>query len=237
MKPGILIITGDSARYGTGHETRMHQVALALKKRKIDVQKICIDPDEALAVPLPYALAILDRRDTGFNPPLADLPVRKIAVDNRGQGRDQANHAIDLLPHLSMNRQEYSAALKHVILPPWVTETPARSAEARITLHSSREEAVAAADFIPGPNRLPERQFIGQLRQAKKPALYFGQALFEAIYLGLDVQLYPVSEYHKKLAVDLFSRYLIEPDLLAAVDGSGLNCFVEEVQQAWKKEA
>jgi hypothetical protein len=234
MKPGILVITGDNARYGSGHETRMHQVALALKKRKIEVQKVCIEHGEILATPLPCSLVILDRRDTGFNPPLADLPVLKIAVDNRGQGRDQAHHAIDLLPHLSMNRQEYSAALKHVILPSWVTETPARSAGARITLHSTREEAAAAADFIPGPNRLPEREFIGQLRRVKKPALYFGQALFEAVYLGLDVQLYPVSEYHKKLAVDLFSRYLIEPDLLAAVDGSGLNWFVDQVQQAWK---
>ena len=49
MKPGVLIITGETAKYGSGHDVRMRAVALELKKRKIDVQKVTLAPDEHVA--------------------------------------------------------------------------------------------------------------------------------------------------------------------------------------------
>lgn len=235
MKPTVLIITGDIEKFGSGHTMRMHAVALELKKRKIDVQKLCVSPGQKVEVPLAFSVAILDRRDTAFNPPLLELPVKKIAVDNRGDGRLEADIVADLLPHPEMDKAEYAAALRSVILPPEITAQPCQAATARITLHNSKEEALAASDFSPGGARLSPQQFIRQLSQAARPALYFGQSLFEALYLGLDVQLYPVSDYHKKLAVDLFSRQLIEPDLLSALDGKGLGRFTDLVQNIWKK--
>ncbi len=235
MKPGVLIITGEAAKYGSGHSMRMHEVALELKKRKIDVQKLCIAADSAVDVPLPFSVVILDRRDTAFNPPLLDLQVAKIAVDNRGAGRNEADTVADLLPHPEMDKKEYAAALGNIILSPEISALPSRTAASRITLHNTAEEAIAAADFVPGKERLSPREFIRQLAASQRPALYFGQALFEALYLGLDVQLYPVSEYHKKLAVDLFSRQLIEPGLLAALDGKGLGRFTDLVQNILKK--
>lgn len=235
MKPGILIIVGDSAKYGSGHETRMRLVALELKKRKIDVQLVQLAPDEPVVVPLPFSLVLLDRRDTAFNAPLLQAPVQKMAIDNRGAGRGEADVVMDILPHIEMNKAEYSAALRSVILSPEITGKPGKGHEAKLTLHNTPEEAFAASDFIPGKERLSPRAYLTRLSASKRPALYFGQALFEAIYLGLDVQLYPVSEYHKKLAVDLFSRCLIEPDLLSALDGSGLKRFTDLVQQTWKQ--
>lgn len=235
MKPGILIVIGDVTKYGSGHETRMRLVALELKKRKIDVQLVQLAPDESVAVPLPFSLVLLDRRDTAFNPPLMEMPVHRLAIDNRGAGRGEAHNIADLLPHPEMNKAEYSAALRSVILSPEITGKPGKAHEAKLTLHNSPEEAFTAADFVPGKERLSPRAYLSLLAASKRPALYFGQALFEAIYLGLDVQLYPVSEYHKKLAVDLFSRQLIEPDLLSNVDGSGLGRFTDLVQQTWKQ--
>lgn len=235
MKPGILIIVGDRTKYGSGHETRMRLLAIELKKRKIDVQLVRLAPDEPVAVPLPFSLVLLDRRDTPFNPPLPESPVQKMAIDNRGAGRAEADVVSDLLPHVDMNKAEYSAALRSVILSPEITGKPGKGQEAKLTLHNTAEEAFAASDFIPGKERLSPRAFLTGLSAAKRPALYFGQALFEAIYLGLDVQLYPVSEYHKKLAVDLFSRQLIEPDLFSALDGQGLGRFTDLVQKTWKQ--
>lgn len=235
MKPGVLIITGDAAKYGSGHGMRMHTLALELKKRKIDVQKVTLAPDEPLVVPLRFAVAILDRRDTAFNPPVLHMPVVKIAVDNRGAGRAEADQIADLLPHPEMNKKEYSAALGNIILSREITSLPSRAAASLITLHNSPEEAFAAADFVPAKTRLAPAEFLRQLAAAARPALYFGQSLFEALYLGLHVQLYPVSEYHKKLAVDLFSRQLIEPDLLSALDGKGLERLTDLVQKTWKE--
>ncbi|GAB4440758.1 MAG: hypothetical protein OHK0011_23260 [Turneriella sp.] len=45
--------------------------------------------------------------------------------------------------------------------------------------------------------------------------------MFEAIYLGKKVELYPVSEYHKELAQDFVVRLARQKDLLSALDGSG----------------
>lgn len=235
MKPGVLIITGETAKYGSGHDVRMRAVALELKKRKIDVQKVTLAPDEPLIVPLPFAVALLDRRDTAFNPPLTELRVKKIAVDNRGAGRAEADLIADLLPHPEMNKSEYSAALGSIILSREISSLPSRASASLITLHNSAEEAFAAADFVPGKERLAPREFRQRLAAASRPALYFGQSLFEALYLGLHVQLYPVSDYHKKLAVDLFSRQLIEPDLLSALDGKGLERFTDLIQKTWKE--
>lgn len=232
----VLIITGPTEKYGTGHAVRMHALALELKKHKITVQHLVATPSVVVAAPLPYSLVVLDRRDTDFNAEKDGKNVPRVALDNRGPARQSADYVLDLLPHFDMNRREYSDALKHLILRPDITAFPCASASARITLHNTAEEAAEVADFYPGVQRFAPREFSEKLKNCRKPALYFGQTLFEAIYLGLDVQLYPVTDYHKRLAVDLFARQLIENNLLALVDGLGLSRVTEELIRILKKE-
>ncbi len=231
----VLIVTGNIRTYGTGHALRMRAVALELKKKKITVQHLTASPEAGLDLPLPAGVVILDRRDTAFNPGRLTADAVKIAVDNRGAGRNQADIAADLLPHHSMSKQEYADALRSVILHPGIAALPAATGSADITLHETREAAMATADFPLSRERLSPADFRSGLTACERPALYFGQALFEALYLGKAVQLYPVSEYHKKLAVDLYSRRLLETDLLSALDGRGLPRFVEIVAAAWRR--
>lgn len=231
----MLIITGDAAQFGSGHLERMHDAALALKQHRVTVQKLCITAETPALVPLPWSVCILDRRDTAFNPNILQMRGYKIAVDNRGQGRATADLVWDALPHFSMATHEYKSALQNLMLSSQVTAHASKAATARMTLHDSAEAAFAAADFKIGAERLSRLDFLAALKASRRPALYFGQAFFEALYLGLDVQLYPVSEYHKKLSVDLVSRLAIEPNLLATIDGSGLSRFVKIVLGEIKK--
>ena len=230
----VLIITGNTHTYGTGHAMRMRTVALELKKKKIPVQMLTAAPEANLQLPLTARVAILDRRDTAFNPGLPADAI-KIAVDNRGPARDEADITCDLLPHHEMTKTQYGDALRSVVLHPSITALPSATPGAEITLHESRESAISAADFPKSTARLSPAAYRAALAACSRPALYFGQALFEALYLGKSVQLYPVSEYHKKLAVDLYSRKLLEPDLLSALDGGGLMRFVEIVAAAWRR--
>lgn len=231
----VLIIVGNTHTYGTGHAMRMRSVALELRKKKITVQLITAPADTAVHLPLSAPVVILDRRDTAFNPGVFTAGSVKIAVDNRGSGRDEADIVADLLPHYSMSKQEYADALRAVILHPAIAAMPALSDRAEITLCESREEALQQADFPHNTSRLSPSAFREALAASRRPALYFGQALFEALYLGKSVQLYPVSEYHKKLAVDIYSRRLLEPTLLSALDGRGLSRFVDIVATAWRR--
>jgi hypothetical protein len=223
----VLIIVGDPKVYGSGHATRMRDVAVQLKRKQVTVQMITLGHDAILTVPLPYDMVLLDRRDTGFPAEVMDTKAIKIALDNRGRGRDQADYAVDLLPHFGMNPLEYRKALSEIILSERLKPYPCASARAKITLHDSREAAEARADFKLPASRIAATTLLEQLKQSHKPALYFGQTLFEAIYLGLDIQLYPISDYHSRLSVDLVSRQLLEPDISTAVDGTGLIKFTK----------
>ena len=231
----VLIVTGNPQTHGTGHLMRMRTVALELRKKKITVQHLTAAADAELHLPLAVSVVILDRRDTAFNPGLLALDAIKIAVDNRGPGRQQADTIVDLLPHHEMAKVQYAEALRSIILHPSIAGLPPATDSAELALHETRQAAMQAADFPQSGERLSPADFRTALAACKRPALYFGQSLFEALYLGKAVQLYPVSEYHKKLAVDLYSRKLLERDLLSALDGRGLSRFVEIVAAAWRR--
>lgn len=230
----VLIITGPAQQFGFGHLTRMHQMGLELKKRKILTQHLTVEADLRVEVPMAYRLVILDRRDTAFNPGLSEEST-KIALDNRGPGRDAADHAIDLLPHLEMKPEEYNDALARIILPDHVTADECRSFEATVTLHDTKAAAERAADFSLSAERQSPKGFTKAMKASRRPALYFGQALFEAIYFGLKVQLYPTSDYHERLSIDLYARLLIEPNLLAQVQGNGRRWFCDKIQMILKR--
>lgn len=230
----VLIITGPEQIFGSGHEARMHALALALKRHKITVQKLILGEDETATLPLEFSLAILDRRDTAFPDNVLATGALRVALDNRGRGRTQASLAYDALPHHLMSDKEYRSALTAVILPGHITRLPCRAAEAKLTLYSDRASAMSTADFPPQGERLSPQQFTDAMEKAQRPACYFGQALFEAIYLGKDIRLYPITPYHHELAANLVSRSKANPTLLTAVDGSGLNLFSEAILRMLK---
>lgn len=217
----VLIITGPESEFGSGHAMRMHTLSLELKRHKVTVQKVVLSEGEDAALPVDYQLAILDRRDTAFPASVLGSNAMRIALDNRGFGREQAHTCYNALPHPAMDDNEYRTALSAVLLPVHVTSLPCRSAVAKVTLHADESSARAAADFPRVSGRLSPRQFTESMRQAESVACYFGQAMFEAIYLGKRVELYPVSEYHRQLAEDFTQRLARQQDFLSALDGSG----------------
>ncbi|HRP68738.1 MAG TPA: hypothetical protein PLY93_04340 [Turneriella sp.] len=233
--PGILIITGPRTKYGSGHNVRMRKAALLLRKKKIDVTLLCLDEGSIVDVPLPYSLCILDRRDSAFNPPFKKKGVCYVAIDNRGKARNEADYTIDLLPHFSMEDNEYQQALTNIILSTAFFDMPSKAQNARVTLHDTFESAKAAADFTLPQEKISQREFLSRLKSATRPALYFGQAFFEALDLGLHVQLYPISEYHKKLAVDFKNRLNKNPYLLDYLNPNALIRFVDTIQKIYKE--
>ncbi|MBV6494899.1 MAG: hypothetical protein LDLANPLL_02936 [Turneriella sp.] len=235
INPAILIAVGNAPIYGMGHITRMRLLALSLRKRKIDVELLVIDEGEAIDVPLEYSLVLLDRRDTNFNPPFPKNNTRYIAIDNRGAMRNKADFAIDLLPHFAMDMPEYHRALENILLAENLTHEKPRTENAKITLYDTFESARLSSDFILPHKKISHEAFIHDLKKSTCPALYFGQAFFEALYLGLHVQLYPISDYHKKLAEDFYTRFTQTPMLLAHLDGNGLKRVTEKIQSIYKE--
>lgn len=233
----VLIITGPENEFGSGHKMRMHTLSLELKRHKVTVQKVVLSADDDAALPLDYQVVILDRRDTAFPPSVLASHAFRIALDNRGYGREQAHSCYDALPHPAMDDIEYRAAISAVLLPAHVTGLPCRSTEAKVTLHEDESSARSAADFPLLSGRLSPRQFTESMLQAESVACYFGQAMFEAIYLGKRVELYPVSEYHKELADDFAQRIARQQDLLSALDGSGPGRLRQFVMRALKETA
>ncbi|MFZ5627912.1 MAG: hypothetical protein ACOY5B_02205 [Spirochaetota bacterium] len=232
----VLIITGSENEYGSGHEMRMHALALELKRHKVTVQKLVLSDGESADPPLAYDLAILDRRDTAFPGFVVSSGARRIAIDNRGRGRAEADLVYDALPHTAMNDGEYSAALAAVVLPRHVSVHECRSGAATVSLYADAATARANADFPPATGRLSPQEFTAQMLKAERIACYFGQTLFEACYLGKQVQLYPVSDYHAELAEDFVRRLGQTPGLLSSLDGRGLDRLCQQVLRVLKEE-
>lgn len=230
----VLLITGPASEYGSGHEMRMHTLALELKRHRLTVQKLVLGEKEEADLPLEYAAVILDRRDTGFPKSVLNTSAIRIALDNRGSGRMQAHTSYDALPHPAMDDTQYRTALSAVLLPAHVAAIPGLAAKAGIQLHSDRNSAFAAADFPRFSGRMSPRQFTESMRRAERVACYFGQTMFEAIYLGKKVELYPVSEYHSELAEDFSARLARHKDLLSALDGSGTQRLRQFILRALK---
>ncbi len=231
----IVLITGDSKTFGHGHQVRMHNLALELKRRQLTTIQMVADPGEVLQLPLPASVIVLDRRDTDFNEVLPSTGAARVALDNRGNARQHADLVIDALPHIAMSDIEYEKALAHVILPQQLSALSSAAAGAQLTVHSTKEAAEAHADFTPASGRYSPSEFLHLMLKSSRPAVYFGQALFEALYAGKHVQLYPVSDYHMQLAADLAVRLALKPALLQALDGKGLTRVADILQTAHKQ--
>jgi hypothetical protein len=231
----IVLITGDVKNFGHGHQVRMHNLALELKRRQLTALHCVAQPGEVLQLPLAASVAVLDRRDTEFNTIAGETTPVRVAIDNRGAARAGAEIVIDALPHLAMTETEYENSLRQVMLPQHLTAGPPEVAHAKVTLCRSKEEAEAQADFIASSGLLSPAEYLTQMQKSSKPALYFGQALFEALYAGKHVQLYPISDYHMQLAEDLVRRLNGNQGLLQALDGRGLTRVADRLQSAHRQ--
>lgn len=231
----VLIITGPSNEFGTGHQLRMHALALELRRHKVTVMNLVASPGDNPELPLDYQVVLLDRRDTGFPQSVLEKKPYRIAVDNRGPGRDQAQMAYDALPHPAMDDADYRNALSAIVLPQHVTMHPCRSAEASVVIAADAGTAHQNCGFPPEGVRLSPKKFTEAMLAAEAVASYFGQTLFEACYLGKQVQLYPISPYHAVLAEDLHARIARMPGLLGHISGSGLQRLANRVLDTLKE--
>lgn len=218
----VLLLTMPEKAIGSGHSLRLHQLALALKRHQVTVAKWLLG-GEAIPPFSGYRVVLLDCRDSAFPDWALKSRATKIALDNRGPGRLQADIAYDALPHFAMSDSEYSRALSAVLLHPWLTQKPPRVSDANFVWCHSAEEAYAAAGWHKLQRRLSPLQFLQHLADCAAVPCYFGQTLFEACYLGKKIALYAFSDYHQQLAQDFLHRLEKSPNILSALDGQGLN--------------
>lgn len=184
---------------------------------------------------------------------------RLIAIDNRGAGRRRADLVWDTLPHPEMSPEELALSLSRMILPESISALPgkatqsilhrvklttqrraseerdfkasmSRQLEGRSTHHRLKTRYPEALIQCSDPaERISETEFLEKLKETPSVVTYFGQTLFEAIYLGKEIYLYDITEYHRELA-DFFTRqWETDPSLASALDGRGAMRLVNEV--------
>lgn len=231
-----LLIAGPEAQYGYGHSTRMQALALELRKHKVTSTLVVLDENETVEFPVPFGVALLDRRDTPFPPDVKKSGAHLISLDNRGKGRLEADRVYDALPHYSMAEDAYKETLANLLLAPDLTKEASRSHEARVTLHATKEAAQHFAELPRETIRQSQAVFLEALRKANSVVCYFGQTFFEALYLGKDIHLYSPTPYHAALAEDFLRRIEANPPLLTAIDGKGLLRLTQCILNSLKQE-
>lgn len=217
-----LLIAGPEAQYGYGHLTRMQALALELRKHKVTSTLVVLDENKTVEFPMPFGVALLDRRDTAFPPSVKNSGAWLVSLDNRGEGRLEADRVYDALPHYSMAEDAYKDALANLLLSPHLTNEESRSNEARVALHATKEDAQRFAEFPRETIRQSPAVFLEALKNAESVVCYFGQTFFEALYLGKEIHLYSPTPYHATLTKDFLRRIEANPALVDAIDGKGL---------------
>jgi hypothetical protein len=228
------MITNKGGIYGTGHFNRMRLLKNHLEKMNITCE---IVSGKSMATGIgSRKVVLLDSRDDEF--PGEVMTQKKddhyfIAIDNRGEGRRQCDLVWDTLPHMNMTENELKTALKNCILDPNIYERLARPAKSKIirtTLENIEAEKnkidliqYAEKDREKMNEPTNETQFHEKLIHSKKIATYFGQTFFEALYLGKEIYLYDISDYHKQLSDWFTGRWNRQPDLNEIFDGQGLH--------------
>jgi len=228
------LVTNRGGIYGTGHHNRMCLLKERLQETGITAE-VVFSRDLAGIADLP-PVVLLDSRDDEF--PAAALQRKTaghyfIAVDNRGRGRGQGDITWDTLPHMQMNEAELQISLKNCILDPVIVNAgalPETSAKTSKIWQMSLKEIEALTepvDLIQYASNLraslDKAEFHRRLVHSKRIATYYGQTFFEALFLGREIYLYDISDYHKELADWFTKRWNDKPELARVLDGGGLN--------------
>ncbi|MDH4261944.1 MAG: hypothetical protein OEV78_02745 [Spirochaetia bacterium] len=227
MNNKVLIITNKGENYGTGHFNRSN-----LLKRHLEKMNIACDLLMGKNIPkeiASYQLVLLDSRDDEF--PIEIIEKKNyylMAMDNRGTGRKQCDLIWDTLPHINMNDDELKTSLKNCILDPVIYEcTPMTTKSKIIRTLIENIESNSEIDLIQYAQKerieLSKELFHIKLIKSNKIGTYFGQTFFEALYLGKEIYLYDISEYHKQLSDWFTAKWNELPDLHDIFDGQGLH--------------
>lgn len=155
---------------------------------------------------------LLDARDEAF----PDLPkdTIKVAVDNRGIGRKQADYIWDTLPHPAMTVAEFKTSLKQILFPPQIYSLRGKKTG----------EIFLAHNKLPAKKGQPTKQkdYLHQVSREKLIHTYFGQTLFEAIYMGTNAVLHPITPYHALLNKWIYQKAKANKISRQYFDGKGL---------------
>ena len=224
----FLYIAGTGKNFGSGHYKRGKIIIELLRNNgyKCDLVENQAADDNTY---FNYKTILLDKRDDSFPKSVKNKKKKQflVTLDNRGSGRSEADLFIDTLPHIHMNQNEIAQSLKHCILPPQITREICRSKFAKITLINDAQLRILDNNvFIHRPhsaNMHPDKTNDEEFRLALIKndivATYFGQTLFEAIYLGKQIYLYSISPYHSQLAEKFLS--VCDKEQLQDLDGKG----------------
>lgn len=229
--PDVIAIVGPVAQFGSGHLRRMELLQSRLSLDGISMT-LLIDDTGWGEVPYSARVVLLDRRDTAFPPAALRRRDRLlISIDNLGRGREQAHVIYAALPHISMDVAQFRRALRQIILPPEISRIPNRCACSQVI---RVRHGLPQADLLLHPyrERLSRERFLKRLIKAESIACYYGQTLFEALYLGKKIFLYDISPLHRILADNFFRVWggLSYPQLY--FDGRGLERLATVVKQA-----
>ncbi|MDH4200816.1 MAG: hypothetical protein OEV66_10600 [Spirochaetia bacterium] len=228
--PEILLVTNKGGAYGMGHFYRMNLLSEHLKKMKI-ASDIALG-SELKSISGNYKLIILDSRDDNFPEILMNQKSKYnyyVALDNRGEGRKQCDIVWDTLPHFEMNLTELKNVLKNCILDPEIFQIKGRPDKAKIikTTAEEVESGKLEIDLIQKPlssrDPLAPNEFHKRLIESHKVATYYGQTFFEALYLGKEIYLFDISEYHKRLSDWFIPNWEAQPEIVHFFDGQGLH--------------
>jgi len=253
MQNKILAII--QSQQGSGHQKRMQAIQFALSSANIclDIVEYNNIKNHMADVQNLYKTIILDNRDFNFPEQilLEKEKFKLIALDNRGEGRKQADVIIDSIPHFNMTNYELKEALKNSLIHPYLFEIHRyfmstnrnTKIENQITVLNNAKEYSFFLKKIKNkyakkkillqlPNhinkRLSSEVFIQKLINAEIVVTYFGQTMLDALYLKKKIYLYPISSYHLKLSKWFAQKWNNHPHLYFALSENGIEHFIRE---------
>ena len=224
--PRIIFLCADPLYHGYGHISRCGTLQKYLQDTGRTSQLITGNLSFTAPAEIDSGsyLIILDARDIEFPEWAFQKNITRIAFDNRGPGRSQADYVFDLLPHFAMNDSEFSNSLRNIILPYFYKMHKNKVSKSSLQLVRQTDASRTRRKIYSSamhPYRMSSISVMQKIQAVRQVQLYFGQTLFEALFLGADVKLYSISEIHYKLAQDFFRRWRGLPTPQLYFDGSG----------------
>lgn len=219
----IFILYGNTDEYGSGHYERMKILYVKIQVWGYNVEIGHTLPKE---IDEYYAL-IIDHRDLVIPSEWRHLKI--LLLDNLGTDRQKYPY-MDTLPNLENQQKEISFLATSILnyhkqcinknivliysgdlssekveqLDRWIVQTfPDETSIIRI---GSAESKLKQIQIYP---RLSKKQYIKYIAQSKYYITYFGQGLWEALYLQKRVFTYSIGEYHQKLSEKMQEEYSI----------------------------
>ena len=219
-KQSIFILYAEPSIYGSGHYERCKYIYLKLLAKGYKVTLGSKVPENNTS----YSLVIIDHRD--IEVPKQFLGSKILLIDNMGP--DSKKYPLYYaLPHPHISIEE---SLKNLLLPQLLDLFQSTESSNGILVYGGilqKELCTYLDEYILNlsggrkitrvggvPSGRSEVKYIKRLRRTEFYKLlaksefyfsYFGQSIFEAIYLETKVFTYSISEYHSSL-----SHYLME---------------------------